>query len=200
MRGILGYTDEPLVSSDYLGDPRSPIVDATLTLVMGDRFALAMGASRVLAVGRDAGGLDRLRAACGSTVVPVVFGADEAANVAALREASAVGPHEVLDFVGQTDDRGATRACVRALRRAGTAVFMGGVNADVPAPYREAMLNDLTVRGCFMHPPTATANVVRMAAAGTVPLGAFRAKTFELARVNEAVEHAARDKVCGRRC
>ena len=39
MRGILGYTEELLVSSDYLGDPRSSIFDATLTQVMGDRFA-----------------------------------------------------------------------------------------------------------------------------------------------------------------
>jgi glyceraldehyde 3-phosphate dehydrogenase len=38
MRGILGYTEEPLVSSDYLGDPRSSIFDATLTQVIGDRF------------------------------------------------------------------------------------------------------------------------------------------------------------------
>ncbi|WP_438004087.1 type I glyceraldehyde-3-phosphate dehydrogenase [Sorangium sp. So ce321] len=37
--GILGYTEEPLVSSDYLGDPRSAIFDATLTQVIGERFA-----------------------------------------------------------------------------------------------------------------------------------------------------------------
>jgi glyceraldehyde 3-phosphate dehydrogenase len=39
MRDILGYTEEQLVSSDYLGDPRSSIFDATLTQVIGDRFA-----------------------------------------------------------------------------------------------------------------------------------------------------------------
>ena len=39
MHGILGYTEEPLVSSDYIGDPRSSIFDATLTQVIGDRFA-----------------------------------------------------------------------------------------------------------------------------------------------------------------
>jgi glyceraldehyde 3-phosphate dehydrogenase len=39
MKGILGYTEEPLVSSDYIGDPRSSIFDATITQVMGDRFA-----------------------------------------------------------------------------------------------------------------------------------------------------------------
>ena len=39
MKGILGYTEAPLVSSDYIGDPRSSIFDATITQVMGDRFA-----------------------------------------------------------------------------------------------------------------------------------------------------------------
>jgi glyceraldehyde 3-phosphate dehydrogenase len=38
MAGILGYTDEPLVSSDYIGDPRSSIFDSTMTQVMGDKF------------------------------------------------------------------------------------------------------------------------------------------------------------------
>src|SRR5262249_14096691 len=31
LKGILGYTEEPLVSSDYIGDPRSSIFDATVT-------------------------------------------------------------------------------------------------------------------------------------------------------------------------
>jgi glyceraldehyde 3-phosphate dehydrogenase len=39
LKGILGYETEPLVSSDYLSDPRSSIFDATQTLVLGDRFA-----------------------------------------------------------------------------------------------------------------------------------------------------------------
>jgi alcohol dehydrogenase len=157
-------------------------------------MAQAMGASRVLAVGRDAEALGRLRTACGDAVVPVVLGADEGASITALRDASAGGPHQVLDFVGQTRDPGSTRACIRALRSGGTAVFMGGVQADVPVPYGEAMLRDLVVRGCFMHPPTAPANLVRMAASGRLPLGVFQPAPFELARVNEAVEHAAHDK------
>jgi glyceraldehyde 3-phosphate dehydrogenase (phosphorylating) len=35
LKGILGYTEEPLVSSDFLHDPRSSIVDAGMTRVMG---------------------------------------------------------------------------------------------------------------------------------------------------------------------
>jgi len=34
LRGILGYCDEPLVSSDFKGDPRSSIFDALSTLVI----------------------------------------------------------------------------------------------------------------------------------------------------------------------
>jgi glyceraldehyde 3-phosphate dehydrogenase (phosphorylating) len=36
MKGILGVTDEPLVSMDFKGDPRSSIVDALSTMVVGD--------------------------------------------------------------------------------------------------------------------------------------------------------------------
>lgn len=35
MKGILGYSTEPLVSMDFKGDPRSSIVDAELTMVIG---------------------------------------------------------------------------------------------------------------------------------------------------------------------
>jgi glyceraldehyde 3-phosphate dehydrogenase len=39
LQGILGVTDEPLVSSDFRGDERSAIVDLPSTLVMGGRLA-----------------------------------------------------------------------------------------------------------------------------------------------------------------
>src|SRR5437660_7797135 len=35
MKGILGVTDEPLVSTDFKGDSRSAIVDALSTMVVG---------------------------------------------------------------------------------------------------------------------------------------------------------------------
>jgi glyceraldehyde 3-phosphate dehydrogenase len=39
LNGILGVSDEPLVSMDFKGDSRSSIVDAESTMVIGDRFA-----------------------------------------------------------------------------------------------------------------------------------------------------------------
>lgn len=39
LAGILGYSEEPLVSMDFKGDSRSSILDAALTSTMGPRFA-----------------------------------------------------------------------------------------------------------------------------------------------------------------
>ena len=39
LKGVLGYTEEPLVSKDFNGDPRSSIVDALSTKVLDGNFA-----------------------------------------------------------------------------------------------------------------------------------------------------------------
>jgi glyceraldehyde 3-phosphate dehydrogenase len=41
LKGILSYTEEPLVSSDIVGDPHSSIFDAGLTKAIGDQIKVA---------------------------------------------------------------------------------------------------------------------------------------------------------------
>lgn len=38
LKGYLGYTDEPLVSVDFIGDGRSSIVDGSATMMMGEKM------------------------------------------------------------------------------------------------------------------------------------------------------------------
>ncbi len=38
LKGILAFTDEPLVSVDFLGDPHSSFVDGQMTMVTGDKL------------------------------------------------------------------------------------------------------------------------------------------------------------------
>src|SRR3989338_3222851 len=38
LKGILAFIEEPLVSIDFLGDPHSSLVDATMTIVTGDKM------------------------------------------------------------------------------------------------------------------------------------------------------------------
>ena len=42
MKGILGYTEDPVASSDFRGDPRSSIFDALSTMTLGDTFVKVM--------------------------------------------------------------------------------------------------------------------------------------------------------------
>ena len=43
MKGILDFNDEPLVSSDYRGNPHSCIIDGLSTMVMENRMVKVMG-------------------------------------------------------------------------------------------------------------------------------------------------------------
>jgi glyceraldehyde-3-phosphate dehydrogenase/erythrose-4-phosphate dehydrogenase len=38
MKGVLAYTEEPVVSSDFIGDPHSSIFDADACIELNDRF------------------------------------------------------------------------------------------------------------------------------------------------------------------
>jgi glyceraldehyde 3-phosphate dehydrogenase len=42
-KGVLEYTDEPLVSEDIVGNPHSCIFDSELTLMLGNRFVKVVG-------------------------------------------------------------------------------------------------------------------------------------------------------------
>ena len=43
LAGIVGFSDEPLVSSDYKGNPNSVTIDGLTTTVVGDSFAKVLG-------------------------------------------------------------------------------------------------------------------------------------------------------------
>lgn len=36
LKGVMGYTEEPIVSADIIGDPHSSIVDGLSTMVLGN--------------------------------------------------------------------------------------------------------------------------------------------------------------------
>jgi len=42
-KGVLEYSDEPLVSADIVGNPHSCIFDSKLTLMLGNRFVKVVG-------------------------------------------------------------------------------------------------------------------------------------------------------------
>ncbi|GHF38794.1 alcohol dehydrogenase [Amycolatopsis bartoniae] len=150
--------------------------------------ALARGASRVVAVGRNATVLDGLKA-LDHRVLPVrLTGNGDAAAILA-----AGGPADVvLDALGPVPGPGPTLAGFGAVRDGGSLVLIGGVRQDLPLPYGQLMRRRLTVRGSWMASPATVLTVWHLVASGLIDLGALEIHRVGLDDPGAALELAAR--------
>lgn len=160
----------------------------------GVAVALAMGAGRVVATGRNARTLDDLASRFGPRVRTVQFTGVEADDRRLIAEA-ADGPVDmVLDFLPREASAAQVRAAALAVRLGGRVILMGGLRGaegDLGLNYNWLMHNETTVRGVWMYPKDAIPKMVRMVRAGLVDLAQFELTEFGLDEANAAVAHAA---------
>jgi len=160
----------------------------------GVAVALAMGAGRVVATGRNARTLDDLARRFGPRVRTVQFTGVEADDRRLIAEA-ADGPVDmVLDFLPREASAAQVRAAALAVRLGGRVILMGGLRGaegDLGLNYNWLMHNETTVRGVWMYPKDAIPKMVRMVRAGLVDLAQFQVTEFGLDDANAAVAHAA---------
>ena len=154
--------------------------------------SLAMGARRVIAFGRNAAILESYVAKFGPRVYPLVATGDEAQDTANFKKAAGEGFQidVTFDMLPPTAPFSTARAAICALRFGGTAVLMGGVQSNVELPYPVMMINNLTVKGCFMYPRAATLNILGMLESGLIDPTLVDQKTFKLDQAEEAIEWA----------
>lgn len=157
--------------------------------------ALAMGAGRVVAPGRNRAALGLLADRFGPRVRPVLLTGDEAADRAAM-SAAADGPIDmVIDLLPPSAPSAAVRSAAMTVREYGRVVLMGGVGMlggdDLALPYPWLMRNSITVRGQWLYPRTANVGIIRLVASGALDLAPERVRSFRLAAVNDAVSYAA---------
>jgi alcohol dehydrogenase len=157
----------------------------------GALLALALGAARVVATGRDRAALEDLGKAAGPRLVPVVLAGDVARDAVALREAAGGSVDMALDLVGRADSADATLATLRSLRRGGRLVLMGSVRQPLPLVVAEMLANEWQVMGCFMYPPDILARLAGLIAAGLLDLGKIRVRNFPLQELEQAMDAAA---------
>jgi alcohol dehydrogenase len=150
--------------------------------------ALAMGATKIIAVGRDQATLETL-AQLDPRVTQVTLTGTEK-DTDQIQSVSG-GADVVLDCLGGVKTPEPVLTCLNALRPGGTAVFIGGVEADVPLPYMRVMLSEWTIRGAFMYPRYAPGDLLRMIQAGTLNVKAIKTHVFPLAQIDEAIAKAA---------
>src|SRR6266852_6364542 len=154
-------------------------------------LAVAMGAGRVVAVGRKREALERLTDAFGPRVVPAVVTGDAVKDLAIIRHAAAGGGDVALDLLGAAKSTSTTLSSLRALKRGGRLVLMGSADVPLELSFREMLANDWEVVGQFMYARTAPGQLAALAAEGLLDLRKIIVTTFALADFRRAVEAAA---------
>jgi NADPH:quinone reductase-like Zn-dependent oxidoreductase len=154
-------------------------------------LALAMGAGRIVAVGRNATALEAIAAAGGERVVPVTATGDIQIDASAIRAAANGGAHMAFDMVGSARDPNMTLAALRSLAQGGRLVLMGSMAVPLPIPYTEVMLNGWEIIGQFMYPREAYRRLLDVIRSGQLNMHAIRPRVYPLASLPEAMESAA---------
>lgn len=154
--------------------------------------ALAMGASRVVAAGRNRDMLDQLVMAAGSRISPVALCGDVGKDSVALREAAGSGAQLAFDMVGNATDSNATLATIGALQRGGRIVLMGSSTAPLPLNYLQLMFKNLEIIGNFMHAQTAYLPLLALVRSGQLDLRPIRPHAFPLADLEAAMDAAGK--------
>jgi alcohol dehydrogenase len=154
-------------------------------------LAVAMGAGRVVAVGRNAAALESLRAAFGPRVAAAVVSGEADKDVPIIRNAAGGSADVALDLLGSAKSTSTTLSSLRALKRGGRLVLMGSAEVPLEISFRELLANDWEVVGQFMYERYAPGQLAALAAAGLLDLGKIKVKTFRLDQFHQAVEAAA---------
>jgi alcohol dehydrogenase len=153
-------------------------------------LAVAMGAGRVVAVGRKQAALEQLREAFGPRVIPAVVSGDLATDLPIIRRAAGAAADVALDLLGAAKSTSTTLSTLRALRRGGRLVLMGSAEVPLELSFREMLANDWEVVGQFMYERTAPGQLATLAAKDLLDLKKIVVASFPLADFKRAVEAA----------
>lgn len=153
-------------------------------------LAVAMGAAKVVALGRNRGVLEQLE-----TLSPRVSGlalsGEVETDAAAIRARVPGGVDLGLDLIGHAPDSKGIQALLGGLRWGGRLVIQGSMDVPLELPYGDVMVRDIEIRGAFMYPRDAFRKLAAMARSETLDLGCVDVHTFPLEHIEEALVRAA---------
>jgi alcohol dehydrogenase len=156
-------------------------------------IGLAMGADRIVAVGRNAAALDAIAKVGSARVVTVQASGDAAIDMARIREAAGGGGADLaFDMVGGVTSPDMTLAALRSLRREGRLVLMGSMSVPLPILYLEVMLNGWEIIGNFMYPRNAYRRLFDLMRSGLLDTDAIRTIALPLSELPQGMQKAAK--------
>lgn len=156
----LGYTASDLAFLFWLLVPYGGLRDVALrpgeTVIVAPAtgpfggvavlVALAMGAGRIIAMGRNLDALSRLRSGREDRVVTMQITGDTEKDAAELLK---FGPADVYFDISPPQATGSSHmaSAFRALKRGARVSLMGGLTTDVALPHVIIMQKDITIKG-----------------------------------------------------
>ena len=159
--------------------------------------ALAMGAAKVVAVGRSVDALAALVDRHGARLATVRSQGSGDSDAAAIR-AAAGGPIDVVfDILPPQADPALTTAAIASIRPGGRISLMGGIGmagtGNLELSYAWIMRNNITIRGQWLYTREAMIRLIALARAGMLSLDEYRITEFALTSVEAAITHARSD-------
>ncbi len=153
--------------------------------------AVAMGAERVIAAGRNRETLSRLATQAGPQVVPVVLGGRIEDDVEKLKQAGGGSIQLGYDMVGMADSPNGTLAVLNSLSRGGRLVLGGSMTVPLPLPYGNLLRNNWEIIGNFMYRPEAFRILMSLLRAGRIDLDKINTSSFDLTDLQQAIDAAS---------
>jgi alcohol dehydrogenase len=161
---------------------------STGTLGMGAVIsALAMGASKIFATGRNRALLEKVQAVDPRRIHAIALGERSASEVV-MEATNGLGVDVVLEALGANAPAAAMVDSINALKRGGVAVNVGGVAETLPIDPIHMMVQQKSFVGSLWFTTAEGQAMAAMADAGTLNLNVFEHERFELEEVNEALD------------
>jgi len=157
-------------------------------------IALALGASKVYAIGRDHDALETLQKLNPKRVIPLKIDQDFEAFSKIAKHVIGNTLDVYFDALGVTQSTELTELGLSLLRYGGTAVFLGGVQAKVPVVYGSLVINNIRIQGSFMHSAAAPSQLIALIDSEILDISYMQYESFTLENIMEGIEMVEKTK------
>ncbi len=186
--GYLGTSYSALRKAQFAAGQTVLIDGGTGTLGLGAVIlALALGAARIFATGRNTGLLEKLQALDPKRIVPIALGERPTAEIV-MEATGGYGVDILIEALGPNAPVSSVLDSFNALRRGGKAINIGGVADPIPLEPFPLMCLQKSYIGSLWFTTAEGQDMAAMAHAGTLNLGVFEHEKFALDQVNEALD------------
>ncbi|RYE52956.1 MAG: alcohol dehydrogenase, partial [Hyphomicrobiales bacterium] len=186
--GYLGTSYSGLRKAQFAAGQTVLIDGGTGTLGLGAVIlALAMGAAKIFATGRNTVLLDKLHQLDPTRIVPIALGRRPTAEVV-MEATGGYGVDVLIEALGPNAPVASVLDSFNALRRGGKAINIGGVADPIPLEPFPLMCLQKSYIGSLWFTTAEGQDMAAMAHAGTLNLGVFEHEKFRLDQVNEALD------------